>query len=115
MCDPYAKRMGDRKIKKLWPAWVQNVAKIRAAKTPLYAWCPECDTMQIVTDSRLRAIEAVHGPFFSFIDRHPQCTVMIGAKRCRGRVVFRYCMGEHLPSVPLVSEPRPHTKIRSDY
>ena len=47
------------------------------------------NTRLILTDADLRAIELIHGPFYSLINKRPRCKYLtVQGKRCSGEVFF---------------------------
>ena len=72
----------------IWPVWVKNIAKMRKHRTVVIARCMKCGTATVVTDADLRALEHIFGPWYSLIDKRPQCKVIVNHVRCPGRVFF---------------------------
>ncbi len=89
--------MGDNRVTRTWPTYVQSVGQMRDQKVRIAAVCSKCRQWQKVD---LDAIIALRGRSFCLIDQRGPCRIY----QCDGTAFFMWSTGESTPYRPLTTE-----------
>ena len=89
--------MGDHRVTRIWPSYVQSVGQMRDQKVAVAAVCSKCRQWQKVD---LDAIISLRGSSFSLIDQRGACRIY----QCDGTAFFMWSTSESTPYRPLTTE-----------
>ena len=89
--------MGDHRVTRIWPSYVQSVGQMRDHKVAVAAVCSKCRQWQKVD---LDAIILLRGRSFSLIDQRGACRIY----QCDGTAFFMWSTSESTPYRPLTTE-----------
>jgi hypothetical protein len=96
--------MGDHRVTRIWPTYVQSVGQMRDHQVRIAAVCSKCRQWQKVD---LDAIIMMRGRSFSLIDQRGPCRIY----QCDGSAFFMWSTGESTPYRPLTTERGNHARM----
>lgn len=89
--------MGNHRVTRIWPSYVQSVGQMRDNQVRVVAVCSKCRQWLKVD---LDALIALRGRSYCLIDQRGTCRIY----QCDGKAFFMWTTGENTPYRPLTTE-----------